>query len=164
MTTTVNSTLTTAQQIFKKLVLDPETDAALALIFTYVPALNVWPLSTIITALGRWLEGVAYNWFVMFTDVSYIKLVDTEMQDAYEAASITLEQLATSGQGPGTPGYETALATAETDLSKFVHYQQLSRLCDSNNPKRHGVLCSRYFARWRDMRTNRNKRNKSTHA
>lgn len=123
MTTSVNAPLTKAEELFKTLIWDPMILAGESALFAAVPVLDAPILGTIdkaaINAASNWL----YGQFVLLTDITTIKLLNSEAQTVFQNASELLAVIEIE-KGIGSPEYAQAHATALADLSKFtrVHH------------------------------------------
>jgi hypothetical protein len=115
MSTGVNDSISSTENLFKTLVIDPEIAA---LKVTY-PILGVWPFSAILDALVNLLFAQAKT----FIDVNSIKLLNSAHQSAYEQASLNL-LFVQNQKGINSDEYKKARADALTSLSKFVRYNQ----------------------------------------
>lgn len=111
MPDSVNQTLTTAQNIFKDLV----WDSAVTAIKIEAPWMNI-PVIGWIVDLGF---SVMWRFFVLFVDVTSIKLLNSVHQSAYEKASIKLA-LYEKDYGLDSKEYKDAKESAKIAMSNFT--------------------------------------------
>lgn len=123
MTTTVNPTLTTLENVFKTIVWDPLFAAGQTALIAAVPFLGAPIISTIEGEGEKILSSTLFSWFVQFVDVEYLELKDAAMQAAYSAASVKLLALAAQN-GTDNEAYQQALQTEAISFSQFVRFNQ----------------------------------------
>lgn len=116
----VSPKLTNLESIFKSLVWDRAIDAGFISLFAAAPYLAVWPLGKLLRDLANVVGNYLFSSFSMFVDVSFIKLKNSEMQTAYDKASVTLMVIA-HDRGIESEAFKNARDAAKIALSRFAN-------------------------------------------
>jgi hypothetical protein len=123
MSTLAFQPLTDVEQAFKTIVWTPLITAGEIYLDTLqapIPVLDLPFIQDLEKDALNALTDYLFNQFVLFIDVTAIKLVKAEQQNAWANASAQLSIIA-SQQGVNSDAYKSALATSAADFAKFVH-------------------------------------------
>lgn len=113
--------LTAIEKIFKSLVWDPMIKLGETAIEGYVPVLALPVIKQLEEFSFEEVTDWLFNNFVMFVDVSAIKLVNAEHHAAYVKESLRL--LLVSQTYPlGSPEFQKENEIAKQNLAQFVGY------------------------------------------
>lgn len=123
MTTSVNASLTEAQQVFKDLIWTPMLLAGENWLELEVPALNLPVIKQIDEGAIRVVSDYIYAQLCLLIDIEAIRLINSAHQSAYDKASLQLK-IIIAEKGTTSDDYKNALAAASTALSKFVRFSQ----------------------------------------
>jgi hypothetical protein len=118
-TSTGNKTLSLIEQLFYTLVWQPGVTAGVLALDVAVPALNLPVVHQIEDVVLDQLSSWLYAQFVMYIDVTTIKLQNQAHQSAYEQASVNLITVA-QANGVNSQEYQDAEAQELANLSKFT--------------------------------------------
>lgn len=123
MSTTINPTLTQAEQIFKDLLWDPMVTAGEVWIEGVVPVLALPGVEQIDEAIIQAASDAIFNQIILFIDVESIQLINTAHQTVYDNASLQLKIIAEE-KGTISLEYQEALTAALIALSQFTDINQ----------------------------------------
>ena len=109
------------EDLFKSIVWDNLTQAALAALYVDVPFLNTPVLSWFVSLVFNGIVNKIYSLLILFIDLNAIQLINAENQQAYDNATVELKLIAQQ-QGSGSAAYQEALTNAKTAFSKLISF------------------------------------------
>jgi hypothetical protein len=119
MSTEVNPVLSAAEDAFQNGIWNTIISVEVDALCVSNPILVF--LKPAIKSIALYLAGFLFAKIKLFVDISAIKLIDNEANQAFKDASIKLAVVAES-EGINSNDYYKAKASAEIALSKFVRF------------------------------------------
>ena len=120
MSTSVFQNLTDAEQIFKDLIFMPMIMAGEIWLESSLPALALPVIKQIDEAFIMAFADALFQQIVMLIDITAIKLINGELQTAWDTASFKLRVIAQE-HGIKSPEYIAARENAKIEFSKFTN-------------------------------------------
>ncbi len=111
--------LSNAEQVFKDLIWTPIIKGGEIALEGAVPILALPVIMQVDQFIIQELTDWMFNNFVMFLDVTAIKIVNAEHQAAFDRASVKL-QIVLSESGPNSTQYQEARDAAKQSLSQYI--------------------------------------------
>lgn len=108
-------------KIFKQLLWDRATDAAIVSLFAAQPWMNIWPIAPIIKAIIRKISENLYEKIYLFVDMTEIRLANHAHEIAYKEVSLKLAVIA-HDKGIESNEFKIAREAAKKSLSVFVRF------------------------------------------
>lgn len=117
--------MATLEDIFKSLVWDNLTRAALTALFAAAPYLAWWPLSMVITMIVTGISNKLFAVLKLTVNLEVISFKNLAHQKAYDDAAVKLKVLAID-HGADSPEYLKARESAKADFSQYVRFGSLT--------------------------------------
>lgn len=121
MTNEANPTLGKIEDIFKTLVWDNITNAALTALFAANPGLAIWPVGPIIRVVVGMFMNNFYGALRLVVDMGAITLVNDLHKAAFDKAALQLKVIA-HDKGIDSDEYKKARDDAKAALAKYVSF------------------------------------------
>lgn len=120
MTDSAYPLLTQIEQAFKSVIWDPMIKLGEVWVEGQVPFLALPIIKQLDEFVIQEITDSIFNHFILFVDVSAIRLINPVLQSKWSTVAESLALIAEE-QGETSDAYKQALALAATDFAKWVH-------------------------------------------
>jgi len=121
MTDSVNPTILKVETVFKNLIWDNVSEAALISFFASNPAWAVWPLQPILRSLFSLFANRLFDGLRLSVDLSAILIMNSVAKQEYDKSLVRLKIIA-HDRGIDSEEFKKEKALAKIALAKFVSF------------------------------------------